>query len=746
MLLLHSFLYFFFSGGLLAGISDCVNIVLGNNPAMSALALGFCLTPLALGMRFCGAGHVPARASFILLGLSGILPSIAHFNFIAIGLAGILILPLRAWGANLNMIARTCRSETTYLLLAGLLGFVIFPYFLHGTIGFTLVWAATILIQQKALKANKKDEKNHQPFQSVTFFAGCAVTALALSLAPIITVLDYATVQNQLARHLTIILVLAIVWFTIASPLTNWQRKKVQFVSGLALAVGAVFLREHVIDLCKTDVFSRWFSDPRILSLLSIDTRFLPEESFWFVPYATVISLAIPITIGGIFIRTHITAAGHASSWLLGVGATLILASVLPYPANVNYFTPLAIVFSLYATMPKHLIRASIAAISLIFFFNPQALTNPKISSPVKDIYNWETSSEHQDKFYITSIRRQLIMNNNLYEFDGRSIISQLPNDPRSWNGIRALTERLSTEKDIVLSASHQWLPRRSLLRSELFHQTARDLDKNNKLFFTIPIDECQPTILPQLIQEVRDNFLHVSIFLYSESANIPFLLIIASDSNFIFPKLGPFKLNLNSNIGSNPLLLKGPWRLSQKLMGLSVPRLIEEMQRFNRSITTLEELHSYSFNNTASVLDFFLLHLGAQEYSVHDTYLSKNPLDTECSIDAINILIELSKKHPDSDYLKILWENIFVLLVESREISWLEKSVNALYEIDWNDSFITIGEIHVCLEKLEFKTAEILAEDVLKSEPQHVAAQELLQLAKRKEQVPRDSHAGHNH
>ena len=169
-------------------------------------------------------------------------------------------------------------------------------------------------------------------------------------------------------------------------------------------------------------------------------------------------------------------------------------------------------------------------------------------------------------------------------------------------------------------------------------------------------------------------------------------------------------------------------------------------MQRFQRCITILEELKNYQSNSTLNILDFFLFHLRAQEYSVHDTYLSENPLDTECSIKGINVLAELSKKHPQSKSLKILWENLFILLVEAREVNWLESSVNTLKKIGWDDSFITVGEIHVCLEKLEFSKAEKLSRDILESEPQHRAAQELLRLAQRKEQVPRDSHAGHNH
>ena len=749
MLLLHSFLYFFFSGGLLAGISDCIAITLGNNNSVAtALALGACLIPIALGMRFYGAGYAPGRASFILLGFTGALPSIAHMPFIAIGLSIIIILPLRAWGANLNMSAHVSKIETVYLILAGLLGFTAIPYFVHGTIGFTLVWAATLLLQKKALVIDKHQEQNKepQPFQLKTFFAGSAITALALSLAPIVTTLDYGTVQNQFSRHITLLLMLTIVWVTIASPLASLKIKKIQFVSGLALAASAPFLREHVLNLCQTDVFAKWLSDPRILGLFNLDTRFLPEESIWFVPYITVLGLSLPIMISGIFTRTHIDSEKHLFSWVLGVGSTLIAAAILPYPANINYFTPLAILCSLYASMPKNILRASIIAIVFISLFNQKILTNPKVNFPLKNTYNWEIATGQKDKFYMTAIRRQLLMNNKLYEFDGRNIVSPLPSDSRSWAGVKALIDKLSTKEDIALNASHQWLPRRNLLRSELIREAAYTLNQENKLFLTIPVDECQPKILPQLVQEFRENFTHTSLFLYSESAHIPFLIIIASNSSFNFENLAPFKITLNSNLQGNSLLLKGPWRLSEKIMGLSTPKLIEGMQRFQRCIAVLEEIKNYQSNSTPDILDFFLFHLRAQEYSVHDTYLSENPLDTECSIEGIKVLAELSKKHPQSKSLKILWENLFILLVEAREVNWLESSVNILKKIGWSDSFITIGEIHVCLEKLEFSKAEKLSRDILESEPQHRAAQELLRLAQRKEQVPRDSHAGHNH
>ena len=105
-----------------------------------------------------------------------------------------------------------------------------------------------------------------------------------------------------------------------------------------------------------------------------------------------------------------------------------------------------------------------------------------------------------------------------------------------------------------------------------------------------------------------------------------------------------------------------------------------------------------------------------------------------------------VTKLHPHSLHLQQLWRNVGLVLVESREVSWIDTYFGDLYEQGWDDDFVLLSLAHAALESLDFEVASSLCKTILERYPQHLAAGALLELAQKQQQVPRDGHVGHNH
>jgi len=160
-----------------------------------------------------------------------------------------------------------------------------------------------------------------------------------------------------------------------------------------------------------------------------------------------------------------------------------------------------------------------------------------------------------------------------------------------------------------------------------------------------------------------------------------------------------------------------------------------------------LGELAAVEANGSSSLVDFYAAQLSAQEYSVHDTFLDRNPYAIETSEEALAKLLETARAYPDSASIRNVWQTLGVILVEQREIAWMDQYFTVLHEeLGWSQPEILLVLAHVAIESLDFELAGEYVGEILTNAPNFNPAIELKKLVEAEETVPHDAHAGHNH
>ncbi len=208
---------------------------------------------------------------------------------------------------------------------------------------------------------------------------------------------------------------------------------------------------------------------------------------------------------------------------------------------------------------------------------------------------------------------------------------------------------------------------------------------------------------------------------------------------------LSALQLPTKDDLGNNPWLFRGPFRPVNLALADTAFRLVAENSLSQRAAAVCDELLPLVLQ--PSLLSFYAAEFSAQEYSVHDTYLQSNPLAIEVSEDALEKLMELTLLHPQAKTLHRTWAEVGVVLVELREIGWIQQYFQRLWqELGWQDAEIRLALAHAAMEMLDFDLALDHIHAILAQYPDFGPALELQHLAEKQEQVPRDAHAGHNH
>jgi|GEM_PF-3256160 hypothetical protein len=778
---LHSFLYFIGVGALIAGVTDSIAIALGGSAGNHLLAIGFVLLSIGNGLRFNGAGHTPPRASFLLLGLAGALPLFAGMAPLSAAFGAMFFLPLRALGANLGAAAASHKFNKGLLLFGTLIGANVIPGIAVGIPGFICVWALTGILQRYYL-INSKDDVSTQPMNMneslVPFTGGVAIAMLVLLFLPYATVFDYATTADNTIRGNTMLFLFAVSWFTLAAGLADTMATSALRISSAILAVTAVYSLGFIEKLSTPETYGGFFQDPRILNLANADTLMLSEENPLYVPLITSFCFAIPLALAAVFLRSIIRDRKQLAATISGFAAAFIIIAIAPRDIALSSRLALTVaafiatlLFSFKLFNSNKYVVISVAALTTITcLLLPVTQWQPTVHLAARGNFTWQatdgsTSAKltHVDRNLITTHQDQ---NHSVY-FDGRSAITPLPNSLKSYNQSDAFIKSLSAENDtpiliskpeqlinsagnhslIKLYASAQYNSRRSLLRHELFRQASMRLNENGLCVLRIASDELAPNVAPQIAQSFNDIFADSKVFIFSDTLEIPYLIFVGSNQPIaINDNARSIEITLAAHTNVDTWLLQGPWRPVDVLMANNRPLLNPKVSLYHRAGTVLSELASHQAQGSHSLLGFYAAHLQAQEYSVHDTYLQDNPLATETTSDALEKLLAVTKSHPNSDYLHQLWRNVGLVLVESREITWISTYFGSLRQLGWEDDFVLLSLAHAALESLNFEAASTLCVTILERYPQHIAASAVLELARNEQQVPRDGHMGHDH
>jgi len=327
----------------------------------------------------------------------------------------------------------------------------------------------------------------------------------------------------------------------------------------------------------------------------------------------------------------------------------------------------------------------------------------------------------------------------------------------------------------VLIQGNAWWEERHAVLRSSLLRQAQLRLADNGVCVFTCSPEQLTPGILPAWLAEFRSVFPDMKLWLIPDDIEHVRLVIAgtlgkqeawppsaelspalrhacaqlqlpieqARDRDALLVPLDPKVLPAGPSF-----LFRAPWPPVDRLLAGTAfhPESgLLEVKRGGAVLAELEKLRGSG--ETADLLHYYADELAAQEYSVHDTYLTENPYAVEIDQGALDALFAMAAAHPQAASVQQLWRWATVSLVELREIGWLEEYLGRLEtELEWEDSFVLLGRAHAAMEMLDFEGAMVLLGRVLEAEPDNPAALEMRPYAEAEQQLPRNEHAGHDH
>ncbi|MDP7061444.1 MAG: hypothetical protein QF489_00735 [Planctomycetota bacterium] len=875
MHLLRLFLYFVAVAGMLLGIADSVALLLGGASRDSLIATGFTTMAVGLGAAFKGAGHIPLRASFVLLGLGGALPLLAGFAPVGAAFAAFLFLPLRALGAQLTAGIESHKFGGSFFMVGTLLGLLLCSHAGLGLPGFLVFWAVAGILQRftipkpvaqakgKELPADPKPPLYHLVPNLV---AGSALTLMVLFFLPYSAMFDSGAVNQDLRRWLTLTACFLACWFTFGEALANTKLRAPAAAAGfMVLGVAIKPLTSILADISTPKTYHRLMTDPRLREWSGSNAPLLPEESALYVPWLTLLCFGVFAAVFAFSLRTSLRGERTgASSWsplLTGAGITLLLCGLLSSASLLPVLGTLAATMLLiaasshwwnFAKAPRNR-WIGIGVVAIAAAIGLRNIERPTMGYPMRDGFEWkqqvavapsafEPGSDLHSVGWTSMPRRltraanpELRQDDMSYLYESRNRLSadaerapaqvaefllaaSLTADPQRLLMVGApdkasvdimqqlLQPRFSFACDppqlvplameglslpsnapiqrslassdgpfdlVFLRNTGMWEERRSLLRVELLRQASVRLDAGGVCAFACAPEQLVPGMLPQWIAEFRRVFDKVSVFVLPDGMSKARILIAGSDDSakedgswpiatgtmaaalerFGLPvnsksDLLALEVQLQDDLGdASYWMFRGPFRPTESLLAPTAYRLIEELENVKRAAAVLEELAALETANGASLVDFFAAQLSAQEYSVHDTFLDRNPYAIETSEEALAKLLETARAYPDSASIRTVWQTLGVILVEQREIAWMDEYYTVLHEeLGWSQPEILLVLAHAATESLDFELAAEYVGEILASAPNFKPAIELKKLVEAEETVPHDAHAGHNH
>jgi hypothetical protein len=875
---LRLFLFFVAMAGLLFGLADAVALLLGGATRDHLLATGFVVLALGLGAVHRGAGHVPLRASFLLLGLGGALPLLAGFAPVSTAFAVFLFLPIRAIGAQLTSAIESHKAGASLFAFGSTFGLLIFSHAGIGLPGFLAVWAVAGILQRLIFPPLKDEKKTAQstpadprpPLAHLlpNLLAGCGLTLLVLFLLPYTAMFDSGASDQDLRRWMTVAVCFFACWFTFGATFASADGKLRTITAtvstlGLGLAIGP--LARHLTNFATPEVYGFWLSNTRLRAWSGSDAPVLPEESAFYVPWITVLSFGALTLIAALALRTLLrterTSASSIAPLLAGCGVTLLLcgftssAMILPHVGTLAALILViaAITFWVCNNGAGQARWIGVGLVVIAAGVGLRAVERPTIGFPLRDNYLWQqqTAGEQSDwpqgaalnstgwvstpRNFTRTASAQTEQENMSFLFDSRTQLTAgpmrqpaqtvevllaaalTPNPqrilmvgspeassvatlnnvlkpeftfacdppqivPLALDGLgvmnRATVQRsLATTNgpfDLVfMRNSGMWEERRSVLRVEALRQASLRLEPGGICAFACAPEQLMPGMLLQWILEYQRVFNKVSVFVLPDGMSNARLLILGSDGSSLTEGNWPIaqgplagalqhfglplaaqddllalEVQLEDHLSAGSYwMFRGPMRPTESLLAPTAYKLIAELENVKRAQAVLAELAGAEVAESHSLVAFFQAQFDAQQYSVHDTYLDRNPFAVETSEAALENLLATTRAHPSAESLVFVWQTLGVILVEQREIAWMSQYFSVLHEeLGWSQPEILLVLAHAAIESLDFEGAGELVDEILTSAPNFNPAIELKKLVDAGETVPHDAHAGHNH
>ena len=869
---LRLFLYCTALTGLLFGVTEAIALALGGATADALMAQGFVLVALASGLRYQGAGHVPLRASFLLLGLAGLMPALAGFAPLGAAFSAFLFLPLRAAGARLSAALGSVPAGGSMLVLGGFCSWLLLTANAPGLPGFLFLWVIAGILQRYVVPAPAEEKQSPAPAWTEilpTLLIGAGLGLSILHLSSYASLFDAGGALQDWSRGFALGLVFFAIWFTFGSGFAE-TRLRVGTASLTALLGGLTIglFGRYAAFLASPEALYYWIKHPDLRERFFPQEAALPEEHALFVPLLTVALFAIPAgltaLLGRNLLRRDGLGIGPMSLAPLagGFGIAFLGTSLLPASLRMTAVPLLAAIFlcagGLAVTRLRFLQIPGIALSVVVVLVILPTPERPPIRHSLVDSAVWQNvgptddqvweggaALQQEDLFSLTrllsreaidpadGVGRPLLFDNRnrlsarKASFDRRRaealLVYGLAAQPEDlcWVGVpqpevvhsllrhgarkltfasdpagvarMALSEftldpsppvRAGTQLEFQRSLAHcdgpygmilfdgqaMWESRHNLFRAELLRQASLRLKADGTCAFLLSPEQVMPGMLAQWHAEFQSVFPQTTMLLLPdglEQVRIAFLgrkgdadaawpippASMQTDlAGFGLPvtdadDLASLTLRLRPDAGGHHWLFRGPFRPAHAALAPTIDHTIDRNRKVERAAEVLTDLLPQEAEDGNSLLAFYAAQFGAQEFSVHDTYIDNNPYAIESSAEALDHLMRTTLAFPDSQMLQRTWAEIGVNLVESREIQWLDTYYGRLFhELGWETPEIRLGLAHAAMEMLDFEMALEHLDAILAQYPNFLPAKELKRLAEAEEQVPRDEHAGHNH
>jgi len=314
----------------LDGVVACFTEALGGGTKMRLLAALLTFLPLGLGAVHRGAGHVPTRARFLLLGFVGALPLMSGLAPISGLLILAFLLPLRALGAQLHALLAGQRFGMGMSLIALLGAYSLSTAFPMGLPLYLGAWALSAGLLRYLVSIEQPPAEATDPSDTLqAFLLGIGLTSLFFFFRPYFGVLDSGADTPDLSRWLGFALILGFTWATFA---TGFAESKLRLhalaVASLAMALTLPWWSHMLEAFFQPEAYAKVLASPMLRDWLNSPNPILWEDHWAYGAVTAIAAFGFPTALATIAFRC-LSWPKALAPFLLGASAALIAALVI---------------------------------------------------------------------------------------------------------------------------------------------------------------------------------------------------------------------------------------------------------------------------------------------------------------------------------------------------------------------------------------------------------------------------------
>lgn len=390
----------------LDGVVACFTEALGGGTKMRLFAALLTFLPLGLGAIHRGAGHVPTRARFLLLGFVGALPLMSGLAPISGILILAFLLPLRALGAQLHALLAGQRFSMGMGLIALLAAFALSTAFPMGLLLYLTAWALSAGLLRYLVPTEQPPAEPSGPSDALqAFLLGIGLTTFFFFFRPYFAVLDSGAAMTDLSRWLGFALVLGFTWATFA---TGFGESKLRLhalaVASLAMALTLPWWSQMLEAFFQPQSYTKLLASPMLREWVNSPNPILWEDHWAYGAVTAIAAFGFPTAFATVAFRClHWPRA--LAPFLLGVSAALIAALLIgtvtldilgTITAGFLFATALASAGLGHERPARASVQVAVVLVLGGLFF--RAVPRPEAGFPLQDNFAWAVATEEESE------------------------------------------------------------------------------------------------------------------------------------------------------------------------------------------------------------------------------------------------------------------------------------------------------------------------------------------------------------